>query len=69
MDLIHYQAEHPEENLSDEHIRQLMRWRSPNSIVPYVNTKDKKLALLTAQKINEANRKEKNHGKNDERKN
>ncbi|WP_436711180.1 tyrosine-type recombinase/integrase [Brevibacillus formosus] len=51
MELLHYQITHPEDNLTDEHIRQLMRWSNANSITPYINYQDKKLAIESAKKI------------------
>lgn len=51
MELLHHQVLHPEDGLTDEHIRQIMRWNSASSIIPYVNTQDKRIALETAKKI------------------
>lgn len=64
MELLHYQVEHPEDNLTDEHIRQIMRWKSPSSITPYINTKDNKISVETAKKIHNVKEKQKN-GNND----
>lgn len=51
MELLHHQVEHPEDNLTDEQIRQLMRWTNGNSIQPYINQHDKRLAIESAKKI------------------
>lgn len=51
MELLHHQVEHPEDNITDEHIRQLMRWSNANSIKPYINQHDKRLAIESAKKI------------------
>ncbi len=56
MNLLYYQNENPEK-LSDEKIREIMRWSSPNSIKSYINTKDKRLALDAAKKISKMNKK------------
>lgn len=53
MELLLHQVTHPEDNITDEHIRQLMRWTSPKSIQPYINHYDKRLAIESAKKINE----------------
>ena len=50
MDLLYYQSENPGE-ITDEQIRQIMRWSSSNSIQPYINTKDKRVAISTAKQI------------------
>lgn len=55
MELLHHQVMHPEDNITDEHIRQLMRWKNPNSIQPYINHSDNRLLIESAQKINERN--------------
>ena len=51
MELLHHQVTHPEDNLTDEQIRQMMRWANPNSIQPYINTQDKRIAIVTAKRI------------------
>lgn len=53
MELLRYQSEHPEENLTDEQIRLLMGWSSSKSLEPYVNQKDEKLLVSLARKVNE----------------
>lgn len=53
MELLRYQSENPEENLTDEQIRLLMGWSSSKSLEPYVNQKDEKLLVSLAKKINE----------------
>jgi len=53
MELLRYQSEHPEENLTDEQIRLLMGWSSSKSLEPYVNKKDENLLVSIAKKINE----------------
>lgn len=53
MDLMHIQQEHPELNLTDLTIQQMMRWKSPESQNPYRNSRDKKTQQYIASKINE----------------
>ena len=53
MELLTFQAEHPEINLTDEQIRLLMGWENVNSIKPYINYKDERILLAVAKKINE----------------
>lgn len=53
MELLRYQAEHPEENFTDQHIRLLMGWNSSKSLEPYINQKDERLLVSLAGKINE----------------
>lgn len=52
MELLHHQVMYPEDNMTDEQIRQLMRWESPDSIKPYINYKDQRLSIESARKIN-----------------
>lgn len=52
MELLTFQAEHPEINLTDEQIRLLMGWGNVNSIKPYINYKDERTLLAVAKKIN-----------------
>ena len=52
MELLRFQSEHPEENLTDEQIRLLMGWSSSKSIEPYINQKDEKTLISLAEKIN-----------------
>lgn len=61
MELLHHQVEHPELNLTDEQIRQMMRWKSPSSIIPYINIKDRKISVETAKKINQISKTRKKH--------
>jgi len=53
MELLYHQSEHPEDNMTDEHIRQLMGWSSSTSIEPYVKKQDERLLVAMARKINE----------------
>ena len=59
MELLDYQAEHPEDNITDEQIREIMRWTHPSSIYPYINTKDRRISVKTAKKIAESKNKNK----------
>lgn len=52
MDLLHIQQDHPELNLSDLTIQQMMRWKSPESQNPYRNTQDLKTQHYIANQIN-----------------
>lgn len=54
MELLYYQSTHPEENITDEQIRQMMRWSSPQSIKSYINYSDIRTGRLTAEKISKA---------------
>ncbi|MFJ7185585.1 tyrosine-type recombinase/integrase [Lysinibacillus xylanilyticus] len=63
MELLHHQVMHPEDNITDEHIRQLMRWSNPNSIQPYINHFDKRLLIESAKKIYKRNENIKNNTK------
>ena len=51
MELLLHQSEYPEDNITDEMIRQIMGWESPSSINPYKNHQDIRLAKLAAAKI------------------
>lgn len=51
MELLYYQAEHPESKITDEIIRQMMGWESPSSIKPYINARDLRISRLVAKKI------------------
>jgi len=53
MELLRYQSDHSEENLTDEQIRLLMGWSSSKSLEPYVNQKDERLLVSLARKVNE----------------
>lgn len=67
MELLTFQAEHPEINLTDEQIRLLMGWENVNSIKPYINYKDERILLAVAKKINEIKNGEgENNGKNND---
>lgn len=57
MELLYHQVENPQDGLTDEHIRQIMRWKSPSSIIPYINVQDTKLAIETAKKIEKSKNK------------
>lgn len=52
MELLHYQSENPDENLTDEQIRLLMGWSSSSSLEPYANKRDERLLISIANKIN-----------------
>lgn len=51
MQLLEFQASHPEENVTDEMIRQIMGWSSDQSIESYKNIHDVRLAKITAHKF------------------
>lgn len=51
MELLHHQSEHPEDNITDEIIRQMMGWESPFSIKSYINTRDLRISRASAKKI------------------
>lgn len=51
MEWLYYQATHPEENITDEQIRQAMRWENVQSIKSYENHLDERIRLITAEKI------------------
>ena len=51
MELLRHQAKYPEDNLTDEMIRQIMGWNSPTSINPYKNHQDIELAKLASEKV------------------
>ena len=53
MELLRHQAKNPEDNITDEQIRLLMGWSSPESIKPYVNYKDERILIDIAKKIND----------------
>lgn len=53
MNLLHYQAEHPEENITDEQIRLLMGWSSSKSLEPYINYQDERMLISVMKKVNE----------------
>jgi integrase len=52
MDLLHIQQDYPELNLSDLTIQHMMRWKSPESQIPYRNTQDRKTQHFIAKQIN-----------------
>ncbi|MFA2821553.1 tyrosine-type recombinase/integrase [Bacillus wiedmannii] len=54
MELLKYQSENPDENLTDEQIRLLMGWSSSKSLEPYINQKDEQLLVSLAKKINQS---------------
>jgi integrase/recombinase XerD len=64
MELLNFQSSHPEENLTDGMINQIMGWTSSKSIEPYKNTQDVRLAKLTAQKIQQKPTGGANYGSN-----
>lgn len=53
MELLRHQAKNPEDNITDEQIRLLMGWNSPESIKSYVNYKDERILIDIAKKIND----------------
>lgn len=52
MDLLHIQQDHPELNLTDLTIQQMMRWKSPESQTPYRNAQDFKTQHFIANQVN-----------------
>lgn len=52
MELLYFQTEHPEENITDEMVRQWMGWRSSTTIESYRNINDIRIAKNRAKKIN-----------------
>ena len=50
MDMIHYQAEHPEDNISDAAIMLAGGWSSPSSMKPYLNMNDERILAATMKK-------------------
>lgn len=49
--LLEHQVKYPEDNLTDEIIRQIMGWEDCNSIQPYKNRGNKAIALAASNKI------------------
>lgn len=62
MELLQHQAKYPEDNITDEMIRQIMGWTSSSSINPYKNHHDIRLAKIASEKINrrKTNKEERN---------
>ncbi|MER2106911.1 MAG: tyrosine-type recombinase/integrase [Solibacillus sp.] len=50
MELLKYQSEHPEDNLTDEQIRLMMGWSSSKSLEPYMNYRDESVLVALAKK-------------------
>jgi integrase len=51
MELLEYQATHPESNLTDVHVLETMGWRSPESIEHYRNHNNEIIARSVIQKL------------------
>jgi len=51
MELLEYQATHPESNLTDVHVLETMGWRSPESIEHYRNHNNEIIARSVMQKL------------------
>ena len=49
--LLEHQVKYPEDNLTDEIIRQMMGWEDGNSIQPYKNSGNKAIALAASNKV------------------
>lgn len=50
-ELLEHQVLHPEDHVTDEMIRQMMGWESPDSINPYKNRQNKVIAKAAAEKV------------------
>lgn len=50
MDMIHHQAEHPEDKISDAAIMLAGGWSSPSSMKPYLNMNDERILAATMKK-------------------
>ncbi len=51
MELLQHQVNYPDDNLTDEMIRQIMGWTNSSSINPYKNHQDIRLAKIASEKV------------------